>query len=38
MTGDDVSEAYSVRPRITVIELAIAIGKMYYPVRKDLTG
>lgn len=38
MTGDDVSEAYSVRPRITVIELAIAIGKMYYPVRNDLTG
>lgn len=38
MAGDDVSEAYSVRPGTTVIELAIAMGKMYYPVSKDLTG
>lgn len=38
MAGDGVSEAFSFRPGTTVIELATAMGKMYYPVRKDLTG
>lgn len=38
MAGDGISEVFSFRPGTTVIELVIAMGKMYYPVRKGLTG